>query len=194
MSESSNLEIKRIVEAVLFNQTTPMTIADLQSKVFADEQVKKIEIEDAIIKLQQEYRLKSIELVELANGFTFRTKQQYAGWVSRLWQEKPTKYSRAMLETLALIAYQQPITRGQIEEIRGVSVSSHIMRTLTDRGWIKIVGHKEVPGRPALYGTEKAFLDYFGLKSLSELPELQEPESIEIISKRLAENLSNESA
>jgi segregation and condensation protein B len=192
MSLSAN-EIKRIVEAVLFNQDKPVSITKLQQQLFQEIPVSKMEIEDAIIKLQAEYKAKSIELVEVANGFIFRTKAQYGPWLSLMWQEKPPKYSRAVLETLALIAYQQPITRGQIEDIRGVSVSSHIIKTLSERGWIKVVGHKEVPGRPAMYGTEKTFLDYFGLKSLADLPKLEEPESIENISKRLASEFNDSS-
>jgi segregation and condensation protein B len=115
-----------------------------------------------------------VGLVEVASGFVFQAKQDTVPWLRKLWDEKPTKYSRALLETLALIAYRQPITRGEIEDIRGVSVSSSIFRTLDERNWIRVVGHKDVPGKPGLYATTKQFLDYFGLRSLEELPSLTE--------------------
>lgn len=190
VSNISKNELKRIVEAVVFSSKQPITIDKIQALVFADTSIKKIEIEDALIQLQKDYKNKAISLVELASGFTFRTKEAFAPWISKLWQEKPTKYSRALLETLALIAYQQPITRGEIEDIRGVAVSSHIIKTLIERDWIKVIGHKEVPGRPSLYGTDKPFLDYFGLRSLSELPQLMEPETLEAVALRLENELS----
>ncbi|MEM1231510.1 MAG: SMC-Scp complex subunit ScpB [Pseudomonadota bacterium] len=124
--------------------------------------------------LTESYEGRGIELKRVASGYRLQVRQDYARWVSRLWEEKPPRYSRALLETLSLIAYRQPVTRGDIEQVRGVAVSQNIMRTLTERGWIREVGHREVPGRPALYGTTKAFLDYFNLKSLSQLPPLEE--------------------
>lgn len=182
-------ELKRIVEAVVFASKQPISIEKIQSLVFVDTNVKKVEIEEALIQLQKDYRNKAICLVELASGFTFRTRDAFSPWVAKLWQEKPTKYGRALLETLALIAYQQPITRGEIEDIRGVAVSSQIIKTLAERNWIKVVGHKEVPGKPSLYGTDKPFLDYFGLRSLSDLPQLMEPESLENVALRLENEL-----
>ena len=121
-----------------------------------------------------DYRPRGIQLVEVASGYRFQSLDSLSPWLSRLWQETSPRYSRAMLETLALIAYRQPITRGEIEQVRGVAVSSNIIKTLTEREWIKVVGHKEVPGRPALYATTKQFLDYFSLKSLSDLPNAED--------------------
>ncbi len=190
----SKSQLKSIVEATVFSYSKPISISKIQSLVFGDELVKKLEIEAALDSIKKDYRNRPIQLVELASGFCFQTKNEFGPWINRLWQDKPTKYSRALLETLALIAYHQPITRGEIEDVRGVSVSSNIIKTLSEREWIKVVGHKEVPGRPALYGTEKAFLDYFGLKSLSELPTLMEPESIELISSRLENEFSGSEA
>ncbi|QTH64205.1 SMC-Scp complex subunit ScpB [Psychrosphaera ytuae] len=178
-------ELKKIVEAVVFASPAPISIEKIQSLVFAELNIKKMEIEDVLQSIKKDYSHKAVELVESASGFSFRTKEKYGEWISKLWQEKPPKYGRALLETLALIAYQQPITRGEIEDVRGVAVSSNIIKTLSERQWIKVVGHKEVPGRPALYGTDKPFLDYFGLKSLSDLPQLIEPESLEAVAKRL---------
>ena len=190
----SKSQLKSIVEATVFSYSKPISISKIQSLVFGDELVKKLEIEAALDSIKKDYRNRPIQLVELASGFCFQTKNEFGPWINRLWQDKPTKYSRALLETLALIAYHQPITRGEIEDVRGVSVSSNIIKTLSEREWIKVVGHKEVPGRPALYGTDKAFLDYFGLKSLSELPTLMEPESIELISSRLENEFSGSEA
>lgn len=190
----SKSQLKSIVEATVFSYSKPISISKIQSLVFGDEFVKKLEIEAALDSIKKDYKNRPIQLVELASGFCFQTKSEFGPWINRLWQDKPTKYSRALLETLALIAYHQPITRGEIEDVRGVSVSSNIIKTLSEREWIKVVGHKEVPGRPALYGTDKAFLDYFGLKSLSELPTLMEPESIELISSRLEKEFSGSEA
>lgn len=186
----SKRQLKSIVEAIVFSYSKPISISKIQSLVFEENTVKKLEIEDALDSIRKDYKNRPIQLVELASGFCFQTNNEYGPWISKLWQEKPAKYSRALLETLALIAYQQPITRGEIEDVRGVSVSSNIIKTLNEREWIKVVGHKEVPGRPALYGTDKPFLDYFGLKSLAELPTLMEPESIELISSRLENEFS----
>jgi len=126
------------------------------------------------MELQQECENRGVELKRVASGYRYQTRSDVQPWVARLWQEKPPRYSRALLETLALIVYRQPITRGQIEEVRGVSVSSHIIKTLLEREWIRIIGHKEAPGRPALYGSTRQFLDHFNLKSLDELPDLME--------------------
>ncbi|WP_232209282.1 SMC-Scp complex subunit ScpB [Alkalilimnicola ehrlichii MLHE-1] len=129
-------------------------------------------LRQALAELRQDYEGRGLEVKQVASGWRIQVREAYAPWVSRLWEEKPGRYSRALLETLAIIAYRQPVTRGEIEDIRGVTVSSSIMRTLTDRGWVRIVGHKDVPGRPGLYATTPAFLDYFNLSSLSELPDL----------------------
>jgi segregation and condensation protein B len=169
-----NVEIKRIVEALLFAANRPMTCKQIQ-QVFPElEQPELEEIQAAIDAITDEYRSRPIELKQVASGYRFQVRQELARWVSRLFEEKPPRYSRALLETLAIIAYRQPVTRGDIEDIRGVSVSSSIIQTLLEREWIRVVGHKEVPGRPGLYGTTKQFLDYFNITTLNQLPTLQE--------------------
>ncbi len=173
------MEIKQIVEALLFAANQPMTVKQLR-QVFPElAQPDNDEIQRAIDAIIEDYRLRPVELKLVANGYRFQVKEAMSPWVSRLFSEKPPKYSRALLETMAIIAYKQPVTRGDIEDIRGVSVSSTIMRTLLDREWVRVVGHKEVPGRPALYSTTKQLLDYFNLSSLSELPTLQEIEDLQ---------------
>jgi segregation and condensation protein B len=136
-------------------------------------------------QLREDYQEKSLEIKEVSSGFRMQVKEDYSEWVTRLWAERPSKYSRALLETLALIAYRQPITRGDIEDIRGVSVSSSIMKTLQEREWVKVVGHRDVPGKPAMYATTKTFLDYFNLKTLDELPSLAEIRDIDSINAEL---------
>ncbi len=173
------MEIKQIVEAILFAANRPMTIKQVR-QVFPElERPESGEIQKAVDAIIEDYSSHSVELKLVASGYRFQVKQVMAPWVSRLFEEKPPKYSRALLETLAIIAYRQPVTRGDIEDIRGVSVSSTLMRTLLDREWVRVVGHKEIPGRPALYSTTKLFLDYFDLSSLNELPTLQEIEDLE---------------
>lgn len=140
---------------------------------------EKDEEKAALQEIQSQCEGRAYSLVEVASGWRFQVREDLATWVNRLWEEKPQKYSRAMLETLALIAYRQPITRGDIEEVRGVAVSSHIIKTLTEREWVKVVGHRDVPGRPALYATTRHFLDYFNLKSLDELPTLGDLKDID---------------
>lgn len=169
-----NGTVKRIVEAILFAAAKPMTAKQIQ-QVFPElEQPELQEIETAIASIIEDYRLRPIELRQIASGYRFQVRAELSRWVGRLFEEKPPKYSRALLETLAIIAYRQPVTRGDIEDIRGVSVSSSIIQTLQEREWIRVVAHKEVPGRPALYGTTKQFLDYFNLTALNDLPTLQE--------------------
>jgi segregation and condensation protein B len=169
-----NVEIKRIVEALLFAANRPMTCKQIQ-QVFPElEQPELKEIEAAIDEIAEDYRQRPIELKQVASGYRFQVRQELARWVSRLFEEKPPRYSRALLETLAIIAYRQPVTRGDIEDIRGVSVSSSIIQTLLEREWIRVIGHKEVPGRPGLYATTKQFLDYFNITGLHQLPTLQE--------------------
>jgi segregation and condensation protein B len=169
-----NVEIKRVVEAILFAANRPMTCKQLQQVFPEIEQPDLQDIEDALESIKEDYRFRPVELKQVASGYRFQVRRELSRWVSRLFEEKPPKYSRALLETLAIIAYRQPATRGDIEDIRGVSVSSSIIHTLLEREWIRVVAHKEVPGRPALYGTTKQFLDYFNITSLSELPTLQE--------------------
>lgn len=168
------MKTKRIVEAILFAAKRPMTAKQVQ-QVFPElEQPELQEIQAAIEAITEDYKFRPIELKQVASGYRFQVKQDLSRWVSRLFEEKPPKYSRALLETLAIIAYRQPVTRGDIEDIRGVSVSSSIIQTLLEREWVRVVAHKEVPGRPGLYGTTKQFLDYFNITSLNELPTLQE--------------------
>lgn len=164
-----------ILEALLFSAGKPLAEQQLLQLFAEDERPTLGELRTALEELTKTYADRAIELVHLASGYQFQSKLQYAEWIRRLWEEKPARYSRALFETLALIAYRQPITRGEIEEIRGVSISTSIFKTLLeDRNWIRVVGHRDVPGRPALYATTKAFLDYFGLKTLDQLPPLPE--------------------
>ena len=175
-----NVEIKRVVEAILFAANRPMTYKQVQQVFPEIEQPELQEIQAAIESIKEDYRLRPVELKQVASGFRFQVRQELSRWVSRLFEEKPPRYSRALLETLAIIAYRQPATRGDIEDIRGVSVSSSIIHTLLEREWIHVVAHKEAPGRPALYGTTKQFLDYFNITSLNELPTLQEIKELDL--------------
>ncbi len=170
-----NSQVKQIIEAALMAADTALNI-DRMMQLFEldDQKPTREQIKEAIKTLQDECEGRGIELKRVASGYRYQTRSDVQPWVARLWQEKPPRYSRALLETLSLIVYRQPITRGEIEEVRGVSVSSHIIKTLLEREWIRVLGHKEVPGRPALYGSTKQFLDYFNLKSLNELPSLAE--------------------
>lgn len=179
-------KLKNILEAALLAAGRPLTLEALEA-LFDQEQdgVGREAIRQCLKALEEAYRGRGLELSEVASGFRLQVRAEYAPWISRLWEEKPPRYSRALLETLALIVYRQPITRAEIEEIRGVSVSSGIIKTLLERGWIRVLGHKEVPGRPALYGSAKAFLDYFDLKSLDEIPNLAELKDLDELQARL---------
>lgn len=168
-----------LLEAILSAAQAPLKISDIQTLFDNYDRPSQEDIQEALQVLKYKLEGRGVELVEVASGYRIQVPQQYAQWVSRLYDEKPQRYSRALLETLALIAYRQPISRGDIEEIRGVSVSSNIMKTLQEREWIKILGQREVPGRPNLYGTTKQFLDDFNLKQLSELPPLIELDKLE---------------
>ncbi|MFN3842202.1 MAG: SMC-Scp complex subunit ScpB [Rehaibacterium terrae] len=170
--------IKRIVEAALLAANQPLSLAQLNA-LFPEEQPPAPgSLELALESLREDCAGRGIELVEVASGFRYQVRQDVYPWVARLWTERQTRYGRAVLETLALIAYRQPITRGEIEQIRGVAVSSNIIKQLEEREWIRVVGHRDVPGKPALFGTTKAFLDYFGLRSLDQLPPLTELQEI----------------
>jgi segregation and condensation protein B len=175
-----NMEIKRIVEAIIFAANRPMTVKQIQQVFPEIEQPETIEILGAIESITEDYRDRPIELKHVASGYRFQVRQELSRWVSRLFEEKPPRYSRALLETLAIIAYRQPVTRGDIEDIRGVSVSTSIIQTLLEREWIKVVAHKEAPGRPGLYGTTKQFLDYFNVTTLNDLPTLQEIQDLDL--------------
>jgi len=182
---TTDIKLKQIVEAALLASGSPMSLDGLQELFLEDDRPDKIALREAIESLQEDYRGRGIELVEVGTGFRINVRVEYAPWVSRLWEERPARYSRAMLETLALIAYRQPITRGEIEAIRGVSVSTHIVKTMMEREWIRVVGQRDVPGRPSLYATTREFLSYFGLKSLSELPTLQAIRDFDSINREL---------
>ncbi len=167
-------QLKRIVEAILLAAGRPLNLDQLLALFTDEERPERGDLRGALAALADEYAGRGIELSEVGSGYRVQIRQEMQPWVSRLWEEKPARYSRALLETLALIAYRQPITRGDIEDVRGVTVSTSIMKTLLERDWIRVVGHREVPGRPAMYGTTKRFLDYFSLKNLEELPTLAE--------------------
>ncbi len=187
-------ELKKIIEAVIYAADEPMSLNRLMSLFPEDDHPGRDAIKTAISELQQEAAERSIELKEVGSGYRYQVRQDYAEWVSKLWEERPARYSRASLETLALIAYRQPVTRAEIEEVRGVSVSSQIIKAFIERDWVKIVGHRDVPGRPALYATTKGFLDYFNLKSLEELPSLAEIRDIDSINEKLELSMPGENA
>jgi segregation and condensation protein B len=166
--------VTRIVEAALLAANQPLTVVQLKALFPLDEPAPEGSVETALQQLHEACAERGVELVELASGWRFQVKEDVHAWVARLWTERQTKYTRATLETLALIAYRQPITRGEIEQVRGVAVNSSIIKALEEREWIRVVGHRDVPGRPELLATTKTFLDYFGLKRLDELPPLSE--------------------
>ncbi len=178
-------KVKDIVEAALLAAGRPLTLDQLSVLFSEDERPDPQQLRKALDQLAKDYADRAIELKEVGSGFRIQVRAVLAMWVQRLWEERPTRYSRALLETMALIAYRQPITRAEIEDVRGVSISTSIMKTLQDREWIRIVGHRDVPGRPAMYGTTKQFLDYFGIKSLDELPTLVELRDIDAITPEL---------
>ena len=165
-------EAKRIIEAALLSSPEPVSLGDL--KRLFDGEIGADTLKRLLVDLRSDWNGRAVELVELASGWRFQTRPEMQPFVERLQPEKPPRYSRAVLETLAIVAYRQPVTRGDIEEVRGVSVSPQIIQTLEARGWIDVIGHRETPGRPALYATTKTFLDDLGLRSLSELPPLEE--------------------
>ncbi len=178
-------ELKAILEAVLLAADEPLSLDRLLGVFPEAERPDRETLRAALTELATACRGRGVELVEVASGFRLQVPETFAPWVSRLWEERTASYSRALLETLALIAYRQPITRGEIEAVRGVSLGGGIMKTLRERGWIKVIGHREVPGRPALYATTPAFLDYFNLKSLSDLPPLAALRDLEVIGAEL---------
>ena len=172
-------EIKYFIEAALLAAGRPLSIEQIMDLFENDDSPERSEIKQIINILNEEYTDRGITISSVASGYRIQIKTTMVSRLQKLWEEKPPRYSRALFETLALIAYRQPITRGEIEEIRGVSVSGNIVRQLLDRDWIKIIGHRDSPGRPAMFGTTKNFLDYFGLKKLDELPTLSEMSDFE---------------
>jgi segregation and condensation protein B len=186
---SSEDKLKQIVEAALLAAGRPLSLDQLLALFEEPEQPEKPQLREVLESLMADYQDRGIEVTEVGNGFRIQVRAGLSPWISRLWTERPPKYSRALLETLALIAYRQPITRGEIEDIRGVAVSSNIIKTLSEREWVRVVGHRDVPGKPALYATTREFLDYFNLRSLSELPTLAEIRDLDSINREL--ELSN---
>ncbi|MDM3872097.1 SMC-Scp complex subunit ScpB [Porticoccus sp. W117] len=178
--------LKNIIEGALLAAARPLDISHIEQLFEEDACPSRDDIRAALEEVAVDCAGRGFELKKVSSGYRFQVRQELSQWVNRLWEEKPQKYSRAMLETLALIAYRQPITRGDIEEIRGVSVSSQIIKTLHEREWIRVVGHRDVPGRPSLYATTKQFLDYFNLASLEELPTLGELRDLEDIDPELS--------
>jgi len=185
LTESAQPPLKQIIEAALLASGEPLNHARIASLFEGEEQPSSADISKALEEIGQDCDQRGVELRQVASGFRLQVKQSMQEWVARLWSERPQRYSRAMLETLSLIAYRQPITRGEIESVRGVSLSSNIIRTMQEREWIRVVGHRDVPGKPALFGTTKQFLDYFDLKSLDDLPTLSEIRDLESLEPEL---------
>jgi len=182
-----NNKLKPILEALFAAADRPLSVNQIFDIFSGDvDQPGKDDIRKAIEEISEQLREGGLELKQVASGFRFQVKPAYESWVSRLWDQKPPRYSRALMETLALIAYRQPITRGEIEDIRGVSVSTNMIKTLLEREWVKPLGHKDVLGKPTLYGTTRSFLDYFNIKSLNELPTLAEIRDLDQYTPELA--------
>ena len=175
----------QILEGALLAAGEPLSVQRMTLLFEENERPSKDEIKAAIKSVEERCEGRGYELVHVASGYRFQVRQDLAEWVGRLWQERPARYSRALMETLSLIAYRQPITRGEIEEIRGVAVSTNIIKTLLEREWVRVVGHRDVPGRPAMYATTRQFLDYFNLKSLDQLPPLAEIKELDNLSGEL---------
>lgn len=178
-------QVVLIVEGGLMAAGRPLTIAHIAELFDEFDRPETKQIREALAEIEKRCDERGFELKEVSSGFRFQVRQELSPWIVRLWEERPQKYSRALLETLSLIAYRQPITRGDIEDIRGVSVSSSIIKTLLDREWVKVVGHRDVPGRPAMYATTRKFLDYFNLKNLDELPALAEIRDLDTLNEEL---------
>jgi len=193
MAEKSNTaasmvageHLKHILEAALLAAGQPLSHTQLGALFSDEERPPTGEISKALEQLEEDCSGRGIELKKVASGYRLQVRQSLHGWVSRLWKERPQRYSRAMLETMSLIAYRQPITRGEIEAVRGVSVSTNIIRTLQEREWIRVVGHRDVPGKPALFGSTRTFLDYFDLQNLDDLPSLAEIRDMENLEPEL---------
>jgi segregation and condensation protein B len=178
--------LQRIVEGALLASAKPLTVQQLAELFEEDERPANDIIRAVLEDIASNCSGRGFELKEIASGYRFQVVQEISAWVGRLWEEKPQKYSRALLETLSLVAYRQPITRGDIEDIRGVAVSTNIIKTLMEREWVRVVGHKDVPGRPAMYATTRRFLDYFNLKNLEDLPSLAEIRDLDSMNQELA--------
>lgn len=194
MPEMTPEKMQAIIEAALMVAGRPLTIASLQQLFGDEERPSTSDIKAMLTAIKTRHEASGIELQEIASGYRFQAKAEFSPWLAKLWEERSPRYSRAFLETLAIIAYKQPITRAEIEEIRGVTVSSNIMKTLQEREWIRVLGYREVPGKPAIYGTTKEFLDYFNLKSLIDLPTLAEFKNLEAQEAQLQVQLALENS
>jgi len=186
-------ELVQILEGALFAAGEPLSVQRMSLLFEENERPSKDELREALKSVGERCEGRGYELVQVASGYRFQVRQNLSTWVGRLWQERPARYSRALMETLSLIAYRQPITRGEIEEVRGVAVSTNIVKTLLEREWVRVVGHRDVPGRPAMYATTRQFLDYFNLKSLDQLPPLAEIKELNNLSGELALELPDAS-
>ncbi len=192
MNEEQLDRIRCITEAALLAAGKPLSLDQLRELFDEGDRPARQVMEHVLVLLDQSCEGRGFELKKVASGYRLQVREEFAPWVGRLFEEKPQRYSRALLETLALIAYRQPITRGEIEEIRGVTVSSNIIRTLLEREWVRVVGHRDVPGRPAMYATTRQFLDYFNLTGLDELPPLSEVRDLEEIGREIERNMQGE--
>lgn len=192
MNDEQLRQIQAVAEAALLALGKPLSLDQLRELFPEDERPARQVMEHVMMMLENACEGRGFELKKVASGYRLQVREEYAPWVGRLFEEKPQRYSRALLETLALIAYRQPITRGEIEDIRGVTVSSNIIRTLLEREWVRVVGHKDVPGRPAMYATTKQFLDYFNLKGLDQLPPLSEVRDLEEIGREIEKSMQAE--
>ena len=173
-------KLSQVIEAVLLSASRPIDVQEIERVFPEDEKPTREEIRQALQDIEEQCKDRGVELKKVSSGYRLQVRQTLSSYVAKLWEERPQRFSKATLETLALIAYRQPITRGEIEEIRGVTIGTQLMRGLMERGWVKIVGQRDVPGRPSLYSTTKEFLDYFGLQHLRELPDLPDLQSLDM--------------
>ncbi len=183
--EMDQAEIKNVLEAALLGAGRPLNLDQLCALFAKRSAPERKTLKDVLATLASEYEGRGIELKEVASGYRIQIRRNMTDWLTPLWEERAPRYSRALLETLALVVYRQPITRGEIEDVRGVAVSTNIVRTLLERGWVRVVGHRDVPGKPAMFGTTKEFLDYFGLKKLDDLPPLSEIKDLDTLNVEL---------
>ena len=186
-------KISQVIEAVLLSASRPIDVQEIERVFPEDEKPTREEIRQALQEIEEQCKDRGVELKKVSSGYRLQVRQALSSYVAKLWEERPQRFSKATLETLALIAYRQPITRGEIEEIRGVTIGTQLMRGLMERGWVKIVGQRDVPGRPSLYSTTKEFLDYFGLQHLRELPELPELPDLQSLDMELPLEADNSS-
>ncbi len=186
-------KISQVIEAVLLSASRPIDVQEIERVFPEDEKPTREEIRQALQEIEEQCKDRGVELKKVSSGYRLQVRQSLSSYVAKLWEERPQRFSKATLETLALIAYRQPITRGEIEEIRGVTIGTQLMRGLMERGWVKIVGQRDVPGRPSLYSTTKEFLDYFGLQHLRELPELPELPDLQSLEMELPLEADNSS-